>query len=251
VNKDFRRILKIGAGTLVVSIFLGISSRLFLTQLSLFLGCLVLLLIITIGIIFDIVGTAVTAAQERPFHAMAAKRVNGAKQAISLVRNADKVANFCNDMVGDICGTISGAVGAAIVFSVVARNQKLSEPILSASVVALVSALTDAGKAAGKGFALEKSENVIFFVGQVLAWFEKNLKTLNTKFDVLTERVNTLSEDFNNMKIRQDEIYSIVSAIKHSNDEHKAEIDNLKYKVNKTDGTIEQIGDIINSRKAV
>ena len=63
--------------------------------------------------IFDIIGVAVTAAREEPFHAMAVDRVSGAQQAIRLVRHADKVATFTNDMIGDVAGTLSGAVAAA------------------------------------------------------------------------------------------------------------------------------------------
>jgi hypothetical protein len=76
-----------------------------------------LFFIILVGIVFDIVGIAATAAQEAPFHARASRRLLGAKKSIWIVRNADKVASFCNDVVGDICGTVSGAVGASIVFS--------------------------------------------------------------------------------------------------------------------------------------
>ena len=39
----------------------------------------------------------------------------GAKEAVLLAKNADKVASFCNDVLGDISGTFSGAIGAAIV----------------------------------------------------------------------------------------------------------------------------------------
>ena len=65
----------------------------------------------------------VISANESSFHAMAAKQVPAASQAIKLVKNADKVANFCNDLVGDIAGTLSGAIGAIVASS-------LGEPVL-------------------------------------------------------------------------------------------------------------------------
>ena len=44
---------------------------------------LVLLLIVALGIVFDIIGVAVMSAEEKPFHAMAAKKVPGAAEAVS------------------------------------------------------------------------------------------------------------------------------------------------------------------------
>ena len=70
---------------------------------------LLLFFIVALGILFDMVGVAVTAADEKPFHAMAAKKVPGAGKAIWLLRNADKVASFCNDVVGDSFGRHRGA----------------------------------------------------------------------------------------------------------------------------------------------
>ena len=75
---------------------------------------LILLVIIFIGIIFDVVGVAVTSADEAPFHAMAARKVRGAREAIKLLRQAEKVSSICNDVVGDICGVVSGSASATI-----------------------------------------------------------------------------------------------------------------------------------------
>ncbi len=68
------------------------------------------------NIFFDIIGIAVTTAKEMPFHAMAANKVEEAKYAIKLVKNASQVSNFCNDVIGDISGIISGSLGATIIF---------------------------------------------------------------------------------------------------------------------------------------
>ena len=76
---------------------------------------LILLLFIALGILFDIIGVAVTAANPKPFNSMAAHRVKGAKEALYLIRNAEKVASFCNDVVGDICGIVSGSTATVIV----------------------------------------------------------------------------------------------------------------------------------------
>ncbi|WDC83794.1 hypothetical protein PL321_14940 [Caloramator sp. mosi_1] len=82
----------------------------------------VLISIIFVGIIFDIIGVAVTAAEEAPFHSLASRKVKGAKTAVKLIRNADKVSNFCNDVIGDICGVVSGAAGAIIISKLISKG---------------------------------------------------------------------------------------------------------------------------------
>ena len=75
---------------------------------------LVLAVFIGLGILFDIIGVAVTAADPRPFHSMAAHKEPGAKEALVLLRNAGRVSSVCNDVVGDICGIVSGTTTAEI-----------------------------------------------------------------------------------------------------------------------------------------
>lgn len=53
------------------------------------------------------------------------------------------------------------------------------------------------------------------------------------------------------MEKRQDEIFTVVKAIEHSNNIHKAEIDNLTYKVAHIEGTINKVGDVIESSRAI
>jgi hypothetical protein len=105
----------------------------------------------------------VTAAEEAPFHAMASRKVYGAKQAIRLIRNADKVSNVCNDVIGDICGIISGAAGAYIIFRLIGDSAKVSATELI--VTGMITALTVGGKALGKIMALQNSNYIIYRVG--------------------------------------------------------------------------------------
>ncbi|NLY89341.1 MAG: hypothetical protein GX085_06940 [Firmicutes bacterium] len=147
----------------------------------------VLLIVVLLGIIFDIVGTAVTAAQEAPFHAMASDRVSGARTAIALVRNADKVASFCNDVVGDICGTVSGAIGSALVIDLVIHYRVFRfEDLLSIIMVSLVAAVTVGGKAWGKAFAIQRANFIILQVGKA---FEKGRRLLGLKENNKRKRV--------------------------------------------------------------
>ncbi len=132
----------------------------------------VLLAFILLGIVFDIIGVAVTAADEKPFHSMAARKTPGAREALNLIRKADKVSSFCNDVVGDICGIISGSTGAVIVVQI---QSALGAPgiVISLAVTALTSGLTIGGKALGKSFAIAKSTAVLQLVGRFLHLFSR------------------------------------------------------------------------------
>ncbi len=165
-----------GVGTasfLLAVIFFWFSELLASKVKSLFLSFLFLIIIILTGILADIVGTAVAAAQESPFHARAAKRVRGAKQGVFLIRNADRVANICNDVIGDIAGTVSGALGIALVLQILLYWKGISQVLLNMMVTALIAAFTVGGKAAGKRIAISRANDVIFLVGKVMAAFEQ------------------------------------------------------------------------------
>lgn len=140
---------------------------------SLVLSFVFLILIILIGIAADIIGTSVAAATESPFHAKAAKRVPGAQEGVYLIRNADRVANIANDVIGDIAGTVSGALGIALVLQIIALWKTADQFILNMLVTAMIAALTVGGKAAGKKIAISRSNDVIFMVGRLMAGWEK------------------------------------------------------------------------------
>ena len=102
----------------VLSAALSLASDQALDGAGLAVAFVVLLSFILLGIVFDIIGVSVTAADEKPFHSMAARKTPGAREALNLIRKADKVSSFCNDVVGDICGIISGSTGAVIVVQI-------------------------------------------------------------------------------------------------------------------------------------
>ncbi len=132
-----------------------------------------LLVIIFLGIFFDIIGTAVTAAELPPFNARAAKKIFGAKQGVKLIHNADIVANFCNDVIGDIAGTLSGAIGAGIVVSLVRQFAVIDLALAGAVMTSLIAALTVGGKAMGKKLAVNNADNIISKAAKVVAWLEQ------------------------------------------------------------------------------
>ena len=88
------------------------------------LSFVVLFFFIALGIVFDMIGIAAASGTEREFHSMAAHKVRGAREAVWMLRNAEKVSSICNDVVGDICGIISGATGALIAANITAGLQR-------------------------------------------------------------------------------------------------------------------------------
>jgi len=133
---------------------------------------LVLFFFVAIGIAFDIIGMAVVSADEKPFHAMAARRIKAAKNAIWLVRKADTVSSFCNDVIGDISGVMSGACAAAVAIRLFGDGNFWGGIIVSA----VVSAAIVGGKAIGKPFALNNSQKIVFFAAKILSVFSKKGK---------------------------------------------------------------------------
>ena len=141
----------------------------------------VLFAIILIGVLFDIVGTAVTAAEEAPFHSMSSHRVKGAATGINLLRNAERVSNICNDVIGDICGIVSGSTTAVIVGMLFAEKGATYAFWGGILVAACVASLTVGGKAFGKGIAISKSNDIVYMVAKALSVFEKDAKANGKK----------------------------------------------------------------------
>ena len=127
---------------------------------------------IAVGILFDMIGVAVTVAEERPFHSMAAHGEKCAVCAMRLIRSADKVSSVCNDVVGDISGIVSGST-AAVIVTKLCTSFNLDTMILSVVISALVSGLTIGGKAIGKTVAINNSTKVVHAVSRVIYVFKK------------------------------------------------------------------------------
>jgi len=155
-----------------LSALLTLASEAMLDGAGLAVALLILLLFIGLGIVFDVIGVAVTAADPKPFHSMAAHKEKGAKQALMLLRNADRVSSICNDVVGDICGIVSGATGAVIITQL-QKNFSVQSLLISVGVTALVSGMTIGGKAMGKPFAIKQSKRVVYLAGRILAVFHR------------------------------------------------------------------------------
>ncbi len=141
----------------------------------------ILLGIILVGILFDIIGVAVTSADEKPFHSMAARKVPGAHEAITLLRNAERVSSICNDVVGDICGVVSGSASATISALIIVNMEANWKMIVSLAMSALVAGLTVGGKAVGKTFAINSCTTIVHAAGRVIFGLGKFFKVHKKK----------------------------------------------------------------------
>ena len=168
---NVRWIATISIVSFVLSVTLSYLSQEALEHVGNIIAFIILFAFIALGIVFDIIGVASTAASEQRFHSMGARKVSGAKQAIWIVRNAEKVGSFCNDVVGDISGIISGATSAVIVTHLTNHGTDLRSIVLSLVITGCVSSLTIGGKAIGKTFGISRSEDIVFLVGRLLAFF--------------------------------------------------------------------------------
>ncbi len=157
----------------VLSVLFNAISETALKEVSLLPAFLILGTIVLINIVFDIFGIAAATASEKPFHAMSSRRVRGAKQALWLVRNAEKVSSFCNDVVGDICGILSGST-AAIIIAGIRFASDLSSAVIPLIITGVVAGITVGGKAFGKGFAISHSNDIVFFMARIMNVFSRN-----------------------------------------------------------------------------
>ena len=135
-------------------------------------GFALLLVVIVVGILFDVVGVAAASADEAPLHARSARNLYGAEQAVRLVRHAHRVASVCNDVVGDVSGTLSGAIGVTLVLRVLQDPTDRDVVWASSLMTALIAALVVGGKAFGKTYAIRRSADIMFYAGKVVALVE-------------------------------------------------------------------------------
>ena len=163
-------ICQIAIISFTISFGLSFVSEIAIPNLSVLWGILLTLAFVFVGILFDIVGVAVTGADEKVFHSMNSRQVKGSKVAVLFKKNADKVSSFCCDVIGDICGIVSGASASAVSVGLAATfNWNLL--LVSLTVAAVVASLTIGGKACGKSFAINKSDVILYEFAKIISIF--------------------------------------------------------------------------------
>ncbi len=173
VNKkliDFRWIFTITLSAFLISICFSFLSEVAISNVGIVLSIILLLLVIVIGVLFDMIGISVTVADINTFNSMASKRVKGATLAVRFIKNAEKLSSFCNDVIGDICGIISGALSSSISLAL-ASKLSINLLLITLLITGFVAALTIGGKAFGKSFAINKSNVILYQFSKVVSIF--------------------------------------------------------------------------------
>lgn len=173
LDKDTFWVIEVTLMAFSISLALSFFSDTVISNTTVIISFIVLVFFIGFGIIFDMVGVAVTVADKKIFNSMAAKQVHGAKTALKLINMNSKVSSFCNDVVGDICGILSGSAGVTIAIAI-SGSSRINSMIINLVVTSLVAALTIGGKAIGKNFAINKAN-------RILLAFSKFLNTITFK----------------------------------------------------------------------
>ena len=175
INKnktEWNWIFKVVLISFTLSIVMSYVSTATIPNINIIAGTVVTLLFIGLGILFDIIGVAVTSADEKVFNSMSARKIKGASLAVKMKKSAPKVSSLCCDIVGDTCGIISGTATAtiAINLSKITNINILLVTLLSSGIAA---SLTIGGKAIGKSFAMNKSNIILYEFAKIISIFAK------------------------------------------------------------------------------
>lgn len=170
VKKDNRRshldkntlwIIEVTVLAFTVSLVLSLFSEAVISNATTVVSVIVLIVFIFLGILFDMVGVAVTVADPKVFNSMASKKVRGSKTALAMIKNNARVSSFCNDVIGDICGILSGGAGVTIAVSLSSMTS-INPVVVNLIVTSLIASFTIGGKALGKSFAINKANKILF-----------------------------------------------------------------------------------------
>jgi len=179
---NLKWLIKITLISLVASIVFTLASTEILGRTGYVMSFAILAAFIVIGIVFDVIGIAVTAANEAPFNSMATRRQRGAAESLRMVKNANRVTCYCNDVIGDVTGIVSGTTAALIAARLMDgfNTENLLFPV---GISAVVTGLTVGGKAIGKTLAFNKSTEIVFGAGKLLNMLRINPFSKHEKQD--------------------------------------------------------------------
>ncbi|MCL2821501.1 MAG: hypothetical protein FWD38_11875 [Oscillospiraceae bacterium] len=168
---NIKWLIKIILISLAASVVFTLASTEILGNTGYIISFIVLALFIIVGIVFDVIGIAVTAGNEAPFNSMATRRQRGAAESLRLIKNANKVTCYCNDVIGDVTGIVSGTTAALIAAKLMDgfNTESLIFPVV---ISAVVTGVTVGGKAVGKTLAFNKSTEIVHSAGRILSYLK-------------------------------------------------------------------------------
>lgn len=180
--KNYRWPLIVLVTAFCISMMFGVLSEVALDGANIIISIVVILVFLVIAIITDMIGVAITSCDEKNLRAMAARKIRGAKEAIILQKNGDKVSSIFADILGDVCGILSGAAGASVASALITQNMSSFTGVVIASLVsAIIAALIIFGKALMKKYSMNHSEKIILIMGKIMSIFHISKKEKNTK----------------------------------------------------------------------
>ena len=128
---------------------------------------IILLVVIFIGILFDMIGVSVLTSKESTFHAMASRKIKGAKEALYLVKNSTTLSSVFCDVIGDICGIVSGGLGTVLTINM-CNMFELGLGLTTIIVTAVISSLTVGFKAIAKRISDKNCDNIVFTAAKIM-----------------------------------------------------------------------------------
>ncbi len=165
--------LKITVAAFLISVIMAVLTNGFIKDVNIFLAVAILIVVIFLGVLFDIIGLAITISDETPFHSRSTRGYKGSKEAIKLIRSAGKVSSFCNDVIGDIAGVLSGGLAASVATGIYMSYSVIPATIINMLITAFVAALTVGGKAVGKNIAKNNSEKILMKISILIYWSKR------------------------------------------------------------------------------
>ena len=167
---DTKWVVTISIVSFFISLFFSLIGETIIPNAHVGISIILIFAFIFLGIIFDIIGIAVTVCDISVFNSMATKRVKGARLGVKLIKNAHKVSSFCNDVIGDICGVISGSTGISIAI-IISEKFNANLLLVTLLVTSLIASLTIGGKALGKSYAINNSNKILYGFVKILSVF--------------------------------------------------------------------------------
>lgn len=160
--------LKISLITFGVGMVVGFSSNIASSESGLVVASLVIAFLLVVSALMDGLGVAVASCKLAEVNSV---RCNNAKirgLAEKMVKNAERVNNICNDVIGDVCSVLSGACGAEIVIELMRFIPDELNLLTAVTVSSFLAALTVGSKALVKSIAINKSAEFVVYSASVM-----------------------------------------------------------------------------------
>ncbi|MGI6136285.1 MAG: hypothetical protein GX959_05315 [Clostridiales bacterium] len=169
-NNTVKWTIKITIITLILALIFSFASE-YAGLLHYSMSIILLILLISFSIVADAIGVAVTSCDPEPIYAMASRKEPASRQALLLVRNAEKVSNICCDVIGDICSIVSGACLIIIITKMTVNLESNIQLIMNIIFSSIVAAITVGGKAIMKDIAVNKSKDLVMITAKFMSIF--------------------------------------------------------------------------------